>query len=798
MIVYKDTVGNFIKACTQGSSALDIGHVISDKMRLCGINYFDASQVAAWRNSLPHMADVLSQSKINRSVDVAVEYKIQQSRDRIDFLVCGNTFDGNRNVVVVELKQWSSVSPSQKEDFVHTFGGHGEADYWHPSYQAYNYSQILYHFNEFIREQGVTLSSCSYLHNMEHGYSALLGDPIRFPLIEKSPVFYEDDDAKLASFIEKYVQVPNKGLLFEIENSRVYPSKYLADMLDKAIRGNDFFSYDEAQATSVSSIVEAVEKAIFYNQKKTIIIRGGAGTGKSVVAINVLGKLLKRQKGAKPLNAVYCTSNASPRYLYTEKLIGNDYKKKTIKAMFKYPTVFVHAPGDFYDCALIDEAHRLFDFKGGVGIKKGTHVLDSVIASSRVSVFFIDNDQAVSTIDFATVDRIKEAALRNHSEVIEGSQLELKTQFRVTGGEEYIAFIKSLLGYNNDISSYYPKNYDFRVFDSAEEMRTAIKEKDAYYRKDSKSSGSCRMVAGYTYQWNSKGKDRDAPEMDIVLDNGTFQAKWNLRCSRVGSNYSWINDPQSVDEVGCIHTCQGIDMNVCGVIIGKDLTYKDGKLCFNQKAIAKSDKFSGIRKADTALAERLIRNTYYVLLTRGMAGTYVYCEDPALREHIRSMLMTKPITEPAEEETPENLVYLPVVGEIAAGHEHFADEEIIDEIGVDPSELHPNTPNKYFFLQVSGDSMTGVGIDDGDAVLIRRMSNPRADIKDGDVIACLIHGDRATLKTYYRESDGIRLHPENPAYDDIFVPFDEFMIGEARIIGKMTANEKDFHSFTSR
>lgn len=785
MIVYKETVGNFINACSQGSSALDIGQIISDRMHLCGINYFDSSQVAAWKNSLPHMADVLAQSKINRSVDIAVEYKIQQSRDRIDFLVCGDGSDGKSNVVVVELKQWSSVSPSQKEDFVHTFGGHGEADYWHPSYQAYNYSQILYHFNEFIREQGVNLSSCSYLHNMEHGYSALLGDPIRFPLIEKSPVFYEDDDAELAKFIEKYIRVPNKGLLFEIENSRVYPSKYLADMLDKAIKGNDFFSYDEAQATSVASIVEAVEKANFYNQKKTIIIRGGAGTGKSVVAINVLGQLLKRKNGPKPLNAVYCTANASPRYLYTEKLIGHDYTKTAIKAMFKYPTVFVNATENFFDCALIDEAHRLFDFKAGVGISAGTHVLDSVIAASRISVFFIDDDQAVSTIDFATVDRIKDSALRNHSEVIEGSQLELKTQFRITGGEEYISFIKSVLGYNNDISFYYPKNYDFRVFDSADEMRTAIREKDKLYQKDSKSSGSCRMVAGYTYEWKSKGKDRDAPEMDIILDDGAFQAKWNLRCNRVGSEYSWINDPLSVEEVGCIHTCQGIDMNVCGVIIGKDLTYENGKLCFHQSAIARTDKFSGIRTADPQLAEKLIRNTYYVLLTRGMAGTYVYCEDPALRDHIRSMLQTKPVTEPAEEEIPDNLVYLPVVGEIAAGHEHFADEDIINSIPVKPSELHPNIPGKYFFLQVSGDSMSGAGIDDGDAVLIRRMSNPKADIKDGDVIACLIHGDRATLKTYYSELDGIRLHPENPAYDDIFVPMEEFMIGEARIIGKM-------------
>ena len=135
----------------------------------------------------------------------------------------------------------------------------------------------------------------------------------------------------------------------------------------------------------------------------------------------------------------------------------------------------------------------------------------------------------------------------------------------------------------------------------------------------------------------------------------------------------------------------------------------------------------------------------------------------------------------------EDLIYLPVVGEIAAGHEHFMEEDIIDTIGVSPSELHPKEPGKYFFLRVSGDSMIGADIYDGNAVLIRRMSNPRADLKNGDVVACMLHGENATLKTYYRKPDGILLHPENPEYEDIFIPHEEFMIGEARIIGKMVS-----------
>jgi DUF2075 family protein len=208
----------------------------------------------------------------------------------------------------------------------------------------------------------------------------------------------------------------------------------------------------------------------------------------------------------------------------------------------------------------------------------------------------------------------------------------------VTGGEQYISFVKSFLGYNDDITSYIPDKYDFKVFDTAQEMHQAIIAKDNLYNRNHTVSGKCRVVAGYTYEWESKGQYRDGSDFDIVLDSGNYKAKWNLRCKEVGEKYSWLNDPDSVNEVGCIHTCQGLDMNYCGVIIGKDLQFHDGKIVYCQSRIAKSDKNSGIRKADPETAARLIRNTYHVLLTRGMLGTYVYCEDEELRNHLKEML----------------------------------------------------------------------------------------------------------------------------------------------------------------
>lgn len=637
MIVYHDTVRNFIDQCNE-KELKSISEIVSEDMRVNGISSFDSSQVRAWENSLPAVANVLDRCDIDDNVRVAIEYRIRQSRDRIDMIIYGADEDNHKNVIIIELKQWSSASKSNKKDFVLVNGGHGTDDYWHPSYQALNYANLMSNFNEYIQDNGVKLTACSYLHNMNNDYSVLLDNLELYPLVKDAPVFLKDDEKKLAEFITKYVKHGEKRLLYEIEDSRIVPSKHLSDMLAEALKGNGFFSYDQAQANAVSEIVRTVEDALYYNEKKAIIIKGGAGTGKSVIALNVLGLLLSKRYGDRR-NAIYLTANAAPRYLYAEELIGSDYTKKAIGNLFKYPSIFKDSGENDYDCVLIDEAHRIFDYKNGVGIKGGIHIFDRIMNASRVSVFFIDEDQAVTVDDFVTIDRIKETAYRYHTRVMEGSDLELTTQFRVLGGQDYIDFIKSFLGYTHNGTEYKAdKNYDFQVFDNAKEMMDLIKKKDELFKAENKS-GKCRVVAGYTYEWTTKGSYRNEDGYDIILDNGSFKAKWNLRCKKVGNNYSWLNDPDSIEEVGCIHTCQGLDMNYCGVIIGKDLTYDGEKIVFNKNANAKTDTFSGIRKADDELAERLIRNTYNVLLTRGMCGTYVYCEDKALSEYLKSLMI---------------------------------------------------------------------------------------------------------------------------------------------------------------
>ena len=620
MIIYEGTCEEFVNDALR--SDISIGNTIREKMN---IMHFQPSieECRSWNNSLPALAKAINISKLPNETEIGIEYNIKGNRMRIDALICGKDDRDDYSAVIIELKQWSIAERTEKQYYVHTNGGDGIRDYWHPSYQATNYAGIITNFYDYVQDHHVKLHPCSYLHNMDQEYGCIMEDLSLYPLIQKSPVFLKGDDIGLAHFIDKCVKEPCKGLLKKIDESKLRPSPELANMLHDALDGNDFFSYSDEQADAVSTIEQIVRDSKKYGEKRTIIIRGSPGTGKSIVAINVLGKLIPRGKKDNKLNAAYFTCNQAPRLLYSKKLIGNDYSKKDVNGLFKHPLALRDSSFNEYDCALFDEAHRMYVWKGGTGLKKEVNLIERCITGSRVSVFFIDEDQAVTVNDHASIPLIKKLADKCGSRVIDGPKLE--TQFRVLGGSNYLHFIRYFLGYDEEPSTIELDNYDLQVFDSASKMKKAIIEMDSKYHDS-------RIVAGYTYEWVTK--DDFDKGYDIVLDNGEFRAKWNMKAN----DRSWLAEG-SIDEVGSIHTCQGLDMQYCGVIIGKDLRYEDGHIIYDPNAEAKSDRTSGIRTCkDYELACRLIRNTYNVLLSRGMRGTFVYCEDENLRNHLIKMV----------------------------------------------------------------------------------------------------------------------------------------------------------------
>ena len=764
MIIYEKPLSGFI-----GDVSLNkISEILYDNLRSKHLSGGSSSEINAWNNSLHFMKDVLQCPEIPTDCQVAIEYNIPQTSKRVDFMVLGQDQSQRDHIVIVELKQWSmvqKVDDSSQHSVLSDLKGHEPVV--HPSYQAYSYKSLILDYCDMQGMDYDSLSPCAYLHNMRENYRPILEDPLYSVWTKEAPVFLSQDVIKLRKFISRFItaRASNNDLLYNIDFGRIKPTKSLQDALDSMLCGNEEFRMIDEQAVAYDFIMKTIRKSQRDDKKHVIIIRGGPGTGKSVLAINVLADCIRKYQ----LHASYITKNKAPRECYKKLLTKGDAKKEVdLDMAITNPYSLPLTPENGLAVGIFDEAHRMVKRPNHY---KGKDMLRDAIAAAKTSVFFVDDDQRITTKDIYSTETIKQYALEAGAVLETKEPYTLTSQFRCNGNDGYIAFLDNLLGFKTTANTMVDtENFDFRVFDTPQEMKDALFLIDAGKNKS-------RMCAGYCYDWNVKNHRGD---WDVVI--GDFKAKWNLENDSV-----FAINPKSFNEIGCIHTVQGMEFNYIGVIIGKDLVYRDGVVCTNRTAVSKDDGSSGIRKCrNEKLADRLIRNTYKVLLTRGLKGCFVFCEDTALRDYIRSCIIAVPSVNKSEPEK-DNLVYLPVVGEIAAGHEHFAEDEIITTIGIEPDELHPNTPGKYFFLKVSGDSMIGAGVEDGNAVLIRRMSNPRGDLKDGDVIACRVGGENATLKTYFREADGVRLHPENPAYDDIFVPFEDFMVGEASIIGKMVS-----------
>jgi uncharacterized protein len=650
-IVYQESLQTFIFHCLKSK---DISEKVKMGMYNAGYSYVMPNWETSWKNSLPAIARALENSLIAGDVDVAVEYRLKHSMERLDFLIYGVDEHDKKNIVIVELKQWSQVSVTGSLNKVHTMvaKGHFE-DHFHPSYQALNYAGQLKSFNEYVQNEKMGVESCSFCHNMDRGFKTIMDDVFLFPFISESPTYLEEEGAQLKAFVEKYVSKRCHNILYEINKARTIPSDDFAKLMRDALNGNQMYSLDMSQSNALTTIVDAVRDASFYNQKKTIIIKGGAGTGKSIIAINALGQLNSPKKKADRITTMFVTVNAAPKkVLYNALIQGKEFKAGDLGTLFKYPTAFADKPTNSVPCLLIDEAHRIFKMKGGVGLKSGTDMLHDLINTAQISVFFIDDNQAVTKDDYATIEIIKQLAKQCHSQVVMGPELELTGQYRVQGGAEYIEFVKSFLQINKEEIKFNTSNsYDLQIFDNANDMFNIVKELDTESRKKQAEeagklefdldsyNGHCRVVAGYTYEWISNPNIRDGVN-DVIIAKDNFAKKWNLRYGSGLKAYSWADDPLSIDEIGCIHTCQGIDLDYCGVIIGKDVTYENGKICFHKETHPKSD-LAGIRTASDMDAETWIKNTYYVLLTRGIKGTYIYCEDEALREYLKSKITCK-------------------------------------------------------------------------------------------------------------------------------------------------------------
>ncbi len=619
MIVYSGNKSDFLTAVEKDSIAEEIEEKIYSKMhRRTAQNEF-----RSWENSLEYMYKVLNDSGIPENSGVAIEYNIPQTSKRVDFIISGYGDRKEPNVVIIELKQWDKVEAVENQDaLVETFTGGALRKVVHPSYQAWSYAAMIYDYNQNVQLGNIVLHPCAYMHNYRKSNPEKLERNQYREYVEDAPIFARGEVSKLRDFIKNSVKVgDDRQLLYAIDNGKIKPSKSLQDSIKSMIEGNREFIMLDEQKVVYEEIRKISLMCMSDLKKRTVIVKGGPGTGKTVVAINLLAQLTN-----DGLFAQYASKNSAPRNVYEKKLTG--HKKSSVKNMFRGSGSYVGADANMVDTIICDEAHRLND-KSGMFHNLGENQIKEIIHAALCSVFFIDESQRVTLSDIGTVAEIKRWAEELGSDTVE---MELVSQFRCNGSDGYLAWLDNVLEIH-DNANYDMKDidYDIRIMDSPNQVKDIIIECN-------KAHNQSRILAGYCWEWIKAGKN-DTAVHDIVIDD--FEMSWNL-----GNSQTYAIDEESVHEIGCIHTSQGLEFDYAGVIIGDDMRYEDGHIVTDFTKRAKTDQsLKGIKKLykenpQLALSEadEIIKNTYRTLMTRGMKGCYVYCTDKKLADYLRERL----------------------------------------------------------------------------------------------------------------------------------------------------------------
>lgn len=613
MLVYIEDKKTFTEDVLENNIEEKILNLMQEKLG----KRVSPNEIRSWKNSLPYMDRVLNNPVIPDNAGIAIEYGIPQTSKRVDFIITGTDDTGMQTAVIVELKQWEKVELTSKDAIVSTYLGGRQRETSHPSYQAWSYSSLLEDFNEEARANDVSLYPCAYLHNCIS--DDVICNSFYQEHIDKAPLFLKSDATKLREFIAQHVKHGDSGdLMYRIRDGKISPSKNLADKLQSLISGNKEFLMIDDQKLVYETAMDLCGKAS-PTKKEVLIVEGGPGTGKSVVAINLLVDIINQKKNTK-----YVTKNAAPRTVYESKLIGS-MKKTEISNLFTGSGTFTTTPNGTFDALVVDEAHRL-NAKSGMFQNKGENQIKEIIYAANCSVFFIDEDQRVHFKDIGTIDEIKKWASNQNANVTE---MKLESQFRCNGSDGYLAWVDNTLQVRPTVNETLQDiDYKFTVCESPIQMQERIFDLN-------KINNKSRIVAGYCWKWEGK---KDKSIEDIVIAKYNFSAKWNL----ADDGNLWIVNKESVNEIGCIHTCQGLELDYIGVIIGPDLVVRNGEVVTNGNERASSDaSIKGYKKLlksspeeAKAKADMIIKNTYRTLMTRGQKGCFVFSTDLETNEYI--------------------------------------------------------------------------------------------------------------------------------------------------------------------
>lgn len=654
-VLYKETQKQFARDVER--------NIVYQKMLHCaeesGIHSSE-NEIASWTNNAPHISKILYDAGVNDSY-VTFEFLVPFSRRRIDCVIYGTGTDGSQNVIHIELKQWSNTGVKLAESDgnfnarernddvifnVTAYTGHANRIVAHPSQQVKGYQGYLSNFIEVISNQELHLTGMAYCYNYlknDPKHPSYLFDEQYRDLLAQYPTYAKDQKPEL---VEKLRQLLKNGNGLSVFNkmmaSPVRPSKKLLNEVVAMVQEGDTsaFSLIEDQIVARNIILDKIRLMLRTDssgdlRKSVIIVKGGPGTGKTVIALHILAELAKLCRKGAGLNVQYATKSKP-------LLEGVKHQvRPSTRDLFKNVTSYIPATTDenSVDVLLVDEAHRIQKSSNNqyTPAEKKTNLpqIDTIIRSAKVTVFFIDDKQAIRGVEIGSSELIREAANRWNAKV---EECELTSQFRCNGSDNYMDWIEQVL-YNKPVSAVFHKeDFDIRIFDTPQEMY------DQLVIQNNKEGQTARIMAGFCWPWSS-----DVVDGDLVKDVkiGDFAMPWETKdavpyaklTKKYPKWFEWAYKPLGIEQVGCIYTAQGFEFDYAGVIVGGDLKYdKIRKMVITDKNACKDPVLRQNRAEAIMTFDDYVRNIYRVLMSRGMKGCYLYIVDKPLREYLKGLL----------------------------------------------------------------------------------------------------------------------------------------------------------------
>ncbi|MEU7983274.1 DUF2075 domain-containing protein [Streptosporangium canum] len=626
MTAFRHSAESLAKLATDGSvPEMRLSEAIAEHLRRTARINPSPAERRSWDRSLPVLARDLVDAGLG-GVEMLVEYQLPLTSKRADVVLAGvDRHTGGDAYVVVELKQWSQAELFEGDPELVLVAGSPGGPRLHPVLQVQGYCEHIADFVGALDGESTAIRGVAYLHNA----ADLDVDDLYVRVQDESTRLFTKTrrGAFLDYLREQFAPRPGADAADRLLTSAVRPSKQLLKLAAKEIKDREQFVLLAEQRLAYEIVLNAVKRARKADSKEVVIVTGGPGSGKSVIALSLLGELSRQGRAV-----LHATGSRS--FTETMRRVAGKGSPK-VKGLFKYFNSFTQAERNDLDVLICDEAHRVRETSQTrytpARLRSDRRQVDELIDAARVPVFLLDEHQVVRPGEMGTVAEIRDRAAARGFRVHE---ISLDGQFRCGGSRAYEEWVLRLLGLRGDAPALWLGDDHFTV-----SLAESPQEFDALLRSKLDKGYSARMTAGFCWPWSNPRKD-DTLVQDVRI--GDWSRPWNVKGDRaVGdapASALWATQDGGFEQVGCVYTAQGFEYDWNGVVLGPDLVHRNGRLVTVRSA---SKDPALVRGTTDEQADRLIRNTYKVLLTRGMVGTLVFSTDPETQEFLARLLSSR-------------------------------------------------------------------------------------------------------------------------------------------------------------